>query len=321
MQIRHLLPTCLFACGFCVTCLPLNPAFPTNMNFLFPHIFLSLSPDIQNCDKFYSSILFKRLYLYFAFPEDLSFEEAIEMADFIFEDEILSGTEEQEQQPPSAVTAATAASALPRTPVSVCDPIAVDVAPAASQNSSSCTSSSTAASRQRSSPRISPRTPKSSRIASPKTAVNTPNPSNSCPITADNSRLAAGEDVPDSLLTTKPNSNSSLPTAAGSSAASAAHAQPQAAAAANSSSGVVSGAGVSNGNRPHNLRPKRTLRTLTALKQQAKRRKKNTAIAAAAAGAASPAVAAQTAAQAVQRTLSSRRSSVTSNGGERNVYI
>ena len=50
----------------------------------------------------------------------------------------------------------------------------------------------------------------------------------------------------------------------------------------------------------HNLRPKRTLRHVNALKQQAKRRKKNTSIAS---GVSSP----------TQRTLS-RRSSITSNG-------
>ncbi len=52
----------------------------------------------------------------------------------------------------------------------------------------------------------------------------------------------------------------------------------------------------------HNLRPKRTLRHVNALKQQAKRRKKNTTVAAGG----SP---------TVQRTLSAKRSSLNSNGG------
>lgn len=55
------------------------------------------------------------------------------------------------------------------------------------------------------------------------------------------------------------------------------------------------------GGSGHNLRPKRTLRHVNALKQQAKRRKKNTTLAAGG----SP---------AIQRTLSTRRSNVNANG-------
>ena len=237
--------------------------------------------------------------------QSLSLEEAIEQADFIFGDDfdvsdMQEEEEEEEEVSSDEVPSETAVkeggevsnlivvdevdgkAAAP----SVCEPIAVDVSGSSSGGggtnvaaASPRTRSAASPSVTRTSPRISPRIQSKQRQQLHE-LNSTKDESSAVPAVAA-AAVAAAPPVTTSPKTSKP------PAAAPAAVATAAAPVAAAPAAA----------------KQHNLRPKRSLRHVTALKQQAKRRKRNTSVAAGG----SP---------VTQRALVSRRASITNNGGE-----
>ncbi len=235
----------------------------------------------------------------------LSFEEAIEQAELVFEDDVnLTLGVEKEQEAKSDVSSAQTGSdsnvdkdslssgeqSGKRNKPSVCEPIAVVVDNEEPAPSTSSTRSSRLASpAKRVSPRISPRI--QSRQQQQQLLLQQQQEAAALAKAAAASKAASSDEV-DGPRSKQPHSSSSP------APSSSSHSSPAA------PSSPAEGPASTVGGR-HNLRPKRSLRHVVALKQQAKRRKRNTSVAA---GTRSPS----------QRTLSgggaARRSSITSNG-------
>ncbi len=248
----------------------------------------------------------------------LSFEEAVEQAEVIFDDGDLNASldshkeadgEVEVSEAPATVTTASGGKdvivsgvgreATEKEEETFCQPIAVQV-----EEEEQVTSSSTVLTRQtrgklsspsltkRTSPRISPRTQSRQREA------------------------AAAAAAAAAAVTSSEGTEQSLPKSKVSSPAS-------------KSVSSVGSDSVDGKKEPlvttlhrHNLRPKRSLRHVSALKQQAKRRKRNTSLAAAAVAAASGGTSGAAVSAAgvptatTQRAMSTRRSSIALNGGK-----
>lgn len=223
-----------------------------------------------------------------ALQHSLSLEEAIEQADIVFDDLLVDSTlpsvkefglEGAKEDDESGLDKNGTGS---QKSLSVCDPIQVDVSPQVDTNTSSSSTKTASPGKTRTSPRISPRIAQlqhqqeqkalqqqqRQKVETQQSQVDESERKAKMPDTGEKRSSVVSSKSKESVVSIrKPNATATT-------------------------------------NSRHNLRPKRTLRHVQALKQQAKRRKRNTNVA----SGASP---------SVQRTLSTtRRSSVASNGGK-----
>jgi hypothetical protein len=225
----------------------------------------------------------------------LSLEEAIEQAEVVFDDAFDFGDEDSKEGDCANESSSTAtveeangtANGKPtRSGEELCKPIEVDVSDhvdgaAGSINAKESSALSSPTFVKRTSPRISPQMQSRQAAAAAAAAAAAVTASSQGSTVPKRRSASTKADGPRARVSAKPSTPSPVP--------------PPSAAPLESTQSTSG----------HNLRPKRTLRHVNALKQQAKRRKRNTSVATAA----SPGTQAT-----VHRALSQRRSSIASNG-------